>query len=157
MFADSEVLHLHDLKTHAAGLTTFIRSIWTESQMPLSRAHAVSDAVEKELCAAFERAEVIIHQDPAGLKPRTNRRGVVKPLHKCRTPRVRRGANCPRRGGRLDMQNLGVARTGLGSVFRAGRGQLVHDETLHDALGQGADWIWLHLGLRRSSRAPVPE
>jgi len=36
--------------------------------MPLSRAHAVSDAVEQELCAAFERAEVIIHQDPAGLE-----------------------------------------------------------------------------------------
>lgn len=46
------------------------------------------------------------------------------------------------------MQNLRhCAGLAFGFVFRAGRGKLVHDETLHDALGQGADWIWLHLGL----------
>jgi len=68
--AHPEVLSLHDLKTRAAGLYTFIQvHIELDPQMPLSRAHAVSDAVEQELCAAFERAEVIIHQDPAGLEP----------------------------------------------------------------------------------------
>ena len=68
--AHPEVLSMHDLKTRAAGLTTFIQvHIELDPQMPLSRAHAVSDAVENELCAAFERAEVIIHQDPAGLEP----------------------------------------------------------------------------------------
>jgi ferrous-iron efflux pump FieF len=36
--------------------------------MPLSQAHAVSDAVEQALLAAYPRAEVIIHQDPAGLE-----------------------------------------------------------------------------------------
>jgi zinc transporter len=35
----------------------------------------------------------------------------------------------------------------FGFVFRGGRGQLVHDETLRDALDEGADWVWLHLGL----------
>ena len=46
------------------------------------------------------------------------------------------------------MQNLQhCAGLAFGFVFRNGRGQLVHDETLHEALGQGADWIWLHLGL----------
>ncbi|MES2292261.1 MAG: CorA family divalent cation transporter [Pseudomonadota bacterium] len=35
----------------------------------------------------------------------------------------------------------------FGFVFRGGHGQLVHDETLHQALEQGADWVWLHLGL----------
>lgn len=35
----------------------------------------------------------------------------------------------------------------FGFVFRGGRGRLVHDESLHDALGEGADWVWLHLGL----------
>ena len=35
----------------------------------------------------------------------------------------------------------------FGFVFRGGKGHLVHDETLHDALGDGADWVWLHLGL----------
>lgn len=67
--AHPEVLSLHDLKTRAAGLYTFIQvHIELDPQMPLSQAHAVSDAVEQELCAAFERAEVIIHQDPAGLE-----------------------------------------------------------------------------------------
>jgi ferrous-iron efflux pump FieF len=37
--------------------------------MTLSQAHAVSDAVERDLCAAFPGAEVIIHQDPEGLEP----------------------------------------------------------------------------------------
>ena len=35
----------------------------------------------------------------------------------------------------------------FGFVFRGGRGHLVHDETLHRALEEGADWVWLHLGL----------
>lgn len=35
----------------------------------------------------------------------------------------------------------------FGFVFRDGKGHLVHDETLHAALGEGADWVWLHLGL----------
>lgn len=67
--AHPEVLNLHDLKTRMAGLYTFIQiHIELDPQMPLARAHAVSDAVERELCAAFDQAEVIIHQDPAGLE-----------------------------------------------------------------------------------------
>jgi ferrous-iron efflux pump FieF len=67
--AHPEVLSLHDLKTRMAGLYTFIQvHIELDPQMPLARAHAVSDAVERELCAAFDQAEVIIHQDPAGLE-----------------------------------------------------------------------------------------
>ncbi len=67
--AHPDVLSLHDLRTRAAGLYTFIQiHIELDPQMPLLQAHAVSDAVERELCAAFDRAEVIIHQDPAGLE-----------------------------------------------------------------------------------------
>jgi ferrous-iron efflux pump FieF len=36
--------------------------------MSLMRAHEVSDEVEHELCSAFPHAEVIIHQDPAGVE-----------------------------------------------------------------------------------------
>ena len=36
--------------------------------MPLSEAHAISDEVERDLIAAFTGADVIIHQDPAGLE-----------------------------------------------------------------------------------------
>ena len=37
--------------------------------MPLSEAHRVSDAVEQAILNAYPGAEVIIHQDPAGLEP----------------------------------------------------------------------------------------
>jgi zinc transporter len=48
----------------------------------------------------------------------------------------------------VGMQNLqNCAGLAFGFVFQGGRGRLVHDDTLHDALGLGADWIWLHLGL----------
>jgi ferrous-iron efflux pump FieF len=64
-----EVRSLHDLRTRAAGLSTFIQvHIELDADMELSRAHAISDAVEMQLCDAFPGAEVIIHQDPAGLE-----------------------------------------------------------------------------------------
>jgi ferrous-iron efflux pump FieF len=64
-----EVKALHDLKTRKAGLFTFIQvHIELDPEMRLSRAHQISDAVEKDLCDAFPGAEVIIHQDPLGLE-----------------------------------------------------------------------------------------
>jgi ferrous-iron efflux pump FieF len=33
----------------------------------LAEAHRISDAVEADVCAAFPGAEVIIHEDPAGV------------------------------------------------------------------------------------------
>lgn len=65
----AEVRSLHDLRTRAAGIDTFIQvHIELDPAMSLMRAHQVSDEVEHELCAAFPRAEVIIHQDPAGVE-----------------------------------------------------------------------------------------
>jgi ferrous-iron efflux pump FieF len=64
------VRSLHDLKTRAAGLYRFIQlHIELDPAMALAEAHAVSDAVERDLMAAFPNAEVIIHQDPEGLEP----------------------------------------------------------------------------------------
>ncbi len=64
------VRNLHDLKTRQAGLSTFIQvHLEMDPAMPLSEAHTVSDEVEHDLMAAFPGAEVIIHQDPAGLEP----------------------------------------------------------------------------------------
>jgi ferrous-iron efflux pump FieF len=63
------VTGFHDLRTRSAGLYTFIQlHIELDPAMPLVEAHAVSDAVERELCMAFDKAEIIIHQDPAGLE-----------------------------------------------------------------------------------------
>ena len=65
----AEVRSLHDLRTRAAGVDTFIQvHIELDPAMSLMRAHEVSDAVERDLCHAFPRAEVIIHQDPAGVE-----------------------------------------------------------------------------------------
>jgi ferrous-iron efflux pump FieF len=64
------VKNVHDLKTRMAGLSTFIQlHLALDPQMRLADAHAVSDAVERALLDAYPGAEVIIHQDPAGLEP----------------------------------------------------------------------------------------
>lgn len=63
------VLSLHDLRTREAGLSTFIQvHVEMDPAMSLAEAHAVSDAVERDIRKAYPRAEVIIHQDPAGLE-----------------------------------------------------------------------------------------
>jgi len=65
----AEVRSLHDLRTRAAGIATFIQlHIELDPAMSLTRSHQVSDEVESELCAAFPNAEVIIHQDPEGFE-----------------------------------------------------------------------------------------
>jgi ferrous-iron efflux pump FieF len=75
-----EVRSLHELKTRKAGLSTFIQvHIELDPQMSLARAHLVSDQVEKELCAHFPGAEVIIHQDPAGLEPVSDATAAIPP------------------------------------------------------------------------------
>jgi ferrous-iron efflux pump FieF len=64
------VRNVHDLKTRAAGLSTFIQlHLALDPDMPLNEAHKVSDAVEEAILNAYPGAEVIIHQDPAGLEP----------------------------------------------------------------------------------------
>jgi len=69
-----EVSALHDLKTRQAGGAVFIQvHIELDPEMRLARAHAISDKVEKAICAAFPHAEVIIHQDPAGAEPAEDR------------------------------------------------------------------------------------
>jgi ferrous-iron efflux pump FieF len=64
-----EVRNLHDLRTRAAGICKFIQlHIELDPAISLTRAHEVSDEVEQELLAAFPDAQVIIHQDPAGVE-----------------------------------------------------------------------------------------
>jgi ferrous-iron efflux pump FieF len=64
------VKNVHDLKTRTAGLSTFIQlHLSLDPKMTLAEAHTISDAVELALHQAYPGAEVIIHQDPAGLEP----------------------------------------------------------------------------------------
>jgi ferrous-iron efflux pump FieF len=67
--AHPSVVALHDLRTRAAGPNRFIQlHLEMRAEIPLLRAHAIADQVEAELLKAFPGAEVIIHQDPAGVE-----------------------------------------------------------------------------------------
>jgi ferrous-iron efflux pump FieF len=64
-----EVAAAHDLRTRVAGPTAFIQiHIEMDGDMSLIRAHEISDEVEAQLRAAYPNAEIIIHQDPAGVE-----------------------------------------------------------------------------------------
>jgi ferrous-iron efflux pump FieF len=66
--AHPEVLNLHDLRTRAAGRDKFIQfHLEMDGALSLIDAHRISDAVEADVRAAFPGAEVIIHEDPAGV------------------------------------------------------------------------------------------
>lgn len=63
-----EVRGLHELRTRLAGSHTFIQfHIGLDGAINLHEAHRISDEVEARVRAAFPGAEVMIHQDPAGL------------------------------------------------------------------------------------------
>jgi ferrous-iron efflux pump FieF len=66
---DARVRNLHDLRTRAAGTHAFIQfHIELDPAISLMGAHEVSDAVEAEVLREFPHAEIIIHQDPAGVE-----------------------------------------------------------------------------------------
>jgi ferrous-iron efflux pump FieF len=81
VMAHPEVQGLHDLRTRAAGPTQFIElHVEVDGAMSVGAAHDVTDAIEAELFAAFPTAEVILHQEPAGLDdPRLDHRIVRAP------------------------------------------------------------------------------
>src|SRR4051812_39913009 len=64
-----EVTAVHDIRTRGAGPTAFIQlHIEMDGAMNLLHAHEVSDAVEARLRRAFPNAEIMIHEDPAGIE-----------------------------------------------------------------------------------------
>ena len=66
-----EVSAVHDIRTRIAGPTAFIQlHIEMDGAMNLLRAHEISDDVEARLQRAFPHAEIIIHEDPAGIDER---------------------------------------------------------------------------------------
>ncbi|MEQ9225634.1 MAG: cation diffusion facilitator family transporter [Parvibaculum sp.] len=67
-----EVVNLHDLRTRASGVHSFIQfHLELERDITLMAAHRISDEVERSVMKAFPGAEVIIHQDPAGMEDLT--------------------------------------------------------------------------------------
>lgn len=67
-----EVVNLHDLRTRASGVHTFIQfHLELDRAITLLAAHRISDEVERAVMKAFPGAEVLIHQDPAGMEKLT--------------------------------------------------------------------------------------
>jgi ferrous-iron efflux pump FieF len=72
--ANPVVRDLHDLRTRSSGQATFIQfHLELDGAMPLTQAHTVSDEVEDAILAEFPGAEIIIHEDPAGVEERRRR------------------------------------------------------------------------------------
>lgn len=62
-----DVRDVHDLRTRSSGTSDFIQlHLELDPFITLLEAHRISDEVEAALMKVFPRAQVIIHQDPAG-------------------------------------------------------------------------------------------
>ncbi|MFP6699797.1 MAG: cation diffusion facilitator family transporter [Alphaproteobacteria bacterium] len=66
--AHDRVEDVHDLRTRSSGVQSFIQlHMELDGELTLMQSHEIADEVEDAIRAAFPGAEVIIHQDPAGL------------------------------------------------------------------------------------------
>jgi ferrous-iron efflux pump FieF len=64
----ADVAAIHDLRTRIAGPTAFIQlHLELDGAMTLTRAHEIADVVEHRMRDAYPHAEIIVHQEPAGL------------------------------------------------------------------------------------------
>lgn len=64
-----EARGVHDLRTRSDGSNSFIElHLELDPRLTLAAAHDITDRIERSLCRYFPRSEVIIHQEPAGLK-----------------------------------------------------------------------------------------
>ena len=60
---------VHDLRTRSSGMQSFIQlHMELDGDLTLMQSHEIADQVEDAIRQAFPGAEVIIHQDPAGLE-----------------------------------------------------------------------------------------
>ncbi len=68
VLAHGEVVGVHDLRTRQSGPTTLIQfHLEMDGQISLNDAHRISDEVETAIRKVFPGADVVIHEDPAGL------------------------------------------------------------------------------------------
>jgi cation diffusion facilitator family transporter len=68
-----EARGLHELKTRSAGSKPFIQfHLELDGELSLNRTHEISDRIAERLMQEYSRAEIIIHQDPAGFEDEAN-------------------------------------------------------------------------------------
>jgi ferrous-iron efflux pump FieF len=69
--ANPRVKSVHELRTRAAGQSIFVQMhLVMDPELTLRVAHEAADAVEVAIMTAFPGAEVIVHEDPAGVVER---------------------------------------------------------------------------------------
>lgn len=69
----NEAKGLHVLKTRSAGNKPFIQfHLELDGLLSLVKAHEISDRIAERLMKEYPKAEIIIHQDPAGLEEEMN-------------------------------------------------------------------------------------
>ncbi len=62
------VLSFHELKTRQAGMVKFIQlHIELADNLPLVKAHEITDSLERKLLTKFPLSEVILHQEPTSV------------------------------------------------------------------------------------------
>jgi ferrous-iron efflux pump FieF len=65
----SSVHGVHDMRTRTSGLNIFIQlHLELDGEISLTEAHKIADAVEILINAEYPTADVLIHQDPTGIK-----------------------------------------------------------------------------------------
>jgi len=70
-----EVRGVHDLRTRQSGQAQFVQlHVELDGDLDLHGAHAIADRIEREIAGLLPDAEVIIHQDPAGVVEHTERK-----------------------------------------------------------------------------------
>jgi ferrous-iron efflux pump FieF len=61
--------NVHDLRTRRAGSNEFIElHLELDGDLNLEQAHDITDQVEARIRAAFPEADILVHQEPAGLE-----------------------------------------------------------------------------------------
>ncbi len=66
--AQDNIVGIHDLRTRRSGAIRFIQlHLELEDDLPLWRAHQITDALENRLLLAFPMSDIIIHQEPTSV------------------------------------------------------------------------------------------
>lgn len=67
--SNSKIIGFHDLKTRYAGVKPFIQfHIELHEETTLKVAHVIAHDIEEKILSSFPNAEILIHQDPHGIK-----------------------------------------------------------------------------------------
>ena len=78
VLSHEDVRDIHELKTRISGRHRFVQlHLELDGNMPLTKAHRIADQVESAIHAEFPGTEVLIHQDPAGLREKHQPVGTI--------------------------------------------------------------------------------